>query len=266
MLTAGILIIILVGCSQRPKEVLDEKQTIELLSDLQLASSYSDQHSYGTTTRDSARIKLAWGVMKKHKVSQAEFDSTLIWYGKNIDEYEKILVKVQTSLDKKRRGMLLEQEKESMKDDNELWITNPYTILSSMGKEILTFSIDNPEIDTGDNLVWTLRMQKSPQYYSLLGIEYENGRIRYVSNTGSSRNKLELSLQTDTASTPIRLFGQIGITDKSALPVYIDSISLKRFPFDSLEYRRKLNIQQILNKKFNVKPKVFSDTTSDTIR
>ena len=162
--------------------------------------------------------------------------------------------------------MLLEQEKESMKDDNELWITNPYTILSSMGKEILTFSIDNPEIDTGDNLVWTLRMQKSPQYYSLLGIEYENGRIRYVSNTGSSRNKLELSLQTDTASTPIRLFGQIGITDKSALPVYIDSISLKRFPFDSLEYRRKLNIQQILNKKFNVKPKVFSDTTSDTIR
>ncbi len=256
--------IILYSCSRRPKGILNENQTVELLSDLQLAASYSDQHTYGST-RDSARIKLAWGIMKHHQVSQAEFDSTLAWYGKNVDEYEKVLEKVKVSLEKKRKQTVIEQERETMQDNNDLWIASPNMILSSLGNDILTFSIDNPEIEKGDNILWSLRMQQAPQYYLLLGLEYEDGRVRYITNTGSSKSKLEVSLQTDTSSTPLRLFGQMGLSDPSSLPVYIDSISLKRTPFDSLEYRRRLNIQRTLNRKFNAKQKTPSDTTSNHV-
>lgn len=258
-------IILLYSCSKRPKGILTENQTIELLSDLQLAASYSDQHIYGST-RDSARIKLAWGVMRQHQVSQAEFDSTLAWYGKNIDEYERVLEKVKVSIEKKRKQAIIEQERETMQDNNDLWITSPNMILSSLGKDILTFSIDNPEIETGDNVLWTLRMQQAPQYYLLLGAEYEDGHVRYITNTGSSKSKLEVALQTDTSSIPIRLFGQIGLSDRSVLPIYIDSISLKRSPFDSLEYRRRFNVQRTLNKKNNVKRKTPADSAFNHVR
>lgn len=258
ILTIGILIIFN-SCSKRPKGVLNENQTVELLSDLQIAASYSDQHS--SSIRDSSRIKLAWGIMRQHDVSQVEFDSTLAWYGRNIDEYEKILEKVKVSIGNKKKQLVIEQEKEAEQNNNDLWIANPNIVLSAIGNDILTFNIDNPEIERGDNVVWSLRIQQMPQYYLLLGIEYDDGHVRYITNTGSSKSKLELSFQTDTALVPVRLFGQVLISDKSVLPVYIDSISLQRFPFDSLEYRRKFNIQNKLNRKLNVKPKTSADTT-----
>lgn len=264
VLASGTIIILLNSCSKRPKEVLNEAQTVELLSDLQLASSYSDQHS--SVIRDSARIKLAWGVMKQHEVTQVEFDSTLAWYGRNIDEYEKILEKVKVSIENKKKQLVSVQEKENEQNNNELWITSSNIVLSSIGNDILTFNIANPEIEKGDNIIWSLRMQQAPQYYLLLGMEYSDGHIKYITSNGGSRSKLELSLQTDTASTPTRLFGQMVISDKSVLPIYIDSISLLRFPFDSLEYRRKFNIQNTLNHKLNVKPKTPADTTCNIVR
>ncbi len=263
MLSIGT-IMILNNCSKLPKEVLNENQTVELLSDLQIAASYSDQHS--SSIRDSARIRLAWGILKQHNVSQVEFDSTLAWYGRNVDEYEKVLEKVKVSIENKKKQIIVDQEKENKRSNNDLWITSPNIVLSSIGNEILTFNINNPEIEKGDNITWSLRMQQTPQYYLLLGVEYNDGHIRYITNTNSSRSKLELSLQTDTASVPIRLFGQIVISDNSVFPIYIDSISLQYSPFDSLEYRRKFNIQNTLNHKLNVKPKTPVDTTSNIIR
>ncbi|MDE6008009.1 MAG: DUF4296 domain-containing protein, partial [Muribaculaceae bacterium] len=68
---AGLLAIILsAGCSQRPKEILSEKEMIDLMADLQLADAYSNSRvSSSEEDATGNRYDLARSVMAAHGVT-----------------------------------------------------------------------------------------------------------------------------------------------------------------------------------------------------
>lgn len=91
------LLIGLTGC--RPKGVLSSRQMRGVLYDLHRADGviYVAKMETGY---DEALARCYQSVLDKHGVTQAEFDSSLVWYTDNPALFDKIYPKVMHQLDK----------------------------------------------------------------------------------------------------------------------------------------------------------------------
>lgn len=86
----------LVGCSadqQKPKNVIDENQYINLLVELQLVRSYSEGLEADSLTIDS----LTSEVFKRYAVSEGQFDSSHTYYQQFPAEQE---IRVEKAIDR----------------------------------------------------------------------------------------------------------------------------------------------------------------------
>jgi hypothetical protein len=75
--SAGLL---LLSCTNRPHHVLSEEKMAEVLTDLYITES---------AMRDNQPDSLPL-VFKKHRISEAKFDTSLVWYHANLDKYQKV--------------------------------------------------------------------------------------------------------------------------------------------------------------------------------
>lgn len=90
IILAAILPLFVGACSIRPFSVLSEDRMEEIMYDLYIAEAEISEN-YLIFASDSARKKeLLNTVFKKHGVTQAKFDSSLVWYAANLDKYLKI--------------------------------------------------------------------------------------------------------------------------------------------------------------------------------
>ena len=80
----------------------------------------------------------------------------------------------------------------------------------------------------------------------MIGVEYTDGTKSLVANSNMGNRKLKLTLITDTSRMVKRVFGTVNI-DKNAMPIWADSISLRKLPFDSTQYYR-FNSQRFYRK------------------
>lgn len=87
----GILMLICVAasCSRVPKHIISEKKMRVVLYDMQIAEALveTSNESYATSGKRQAVYD---GVFLKHGITQAEYDSSLVWYGENMDLYMRI--------------------------------------------------------------------------------------------------------------------------------------------------------------------------------
>jgi hypothetical protein len=78
------------ACSDRPSPVLSEKKMEKVLFDLYLAEAEVTSN-YAIFASDSAlKQDLLNSVLKKHKITEAVLDSSLVWYNGNLDKYLRI--------------------------------------------------------------------------------------------------------------------------------------------------------------------------------
>lgn len=76
------------SCGRRPSSVLSEDEMMELLYDIRLVQAmYSSNENFQS---DSIKDLLVAGVFEKHNVTQAIFDTSLVWYADNIEIYRTI--------------------------------------------------------------------------------------------------------------------------------------------------------------------------------
>lgn len=93
-LTLFALALLFFNCSTRPSHVLSDQQMEDILFDLYLSEAIKDDN-YQVFNYDSIRVQeLAQSVFKKHKVTEQQFDSSLVWYAANMEKYLKILDKI----------------------------------------------------------------------------------------------------------------------------------------------------------------------------
>lgn len=74
-----LLVLLLVQCHVRPSNVLSREKMRDVLRDMTLTETYLD----GQYTPDSIRVLHYESVFKKHHISRADYDSSLVWYAKN---------------------------------------------------------------------------------------------------------------------------------------------------------------------------------------
>lgn len=229
------LITMVISCSDRPSNVLDEKSMVSLLADMEIAEAYSNIQA----TSSKERNELGRRVMKAHGVSEEQLDTTLAWYGRNLDEYSALFEKVDKEILNKK-GKYSDTPIGIVQLSDNLWPYNTHQIISPLsGYDSFIFSLEDPDIGKGDivNLSFSIPVQTGIK--GVLGVDYEGGGGDIFTSTINNKRKIELSLQTDSSRKVSRLFGVMSPRDPNMLPLYIDSVSITTEMFDTLTYRSK---------------------------
>ncbi len=114
-----LLALCLVGCA-RPDDVMRAGKMEDVLYDLHIAEGiiYARGYAYG---HDSLVAKYYESVLAKHGITQAEFDSSLVWYTDHPLRFNKIYPKVIARLeaDQQVYKAIREAEIEAQKSDKE---------------------------------------------------------------------------------------------------------------------------------------------------
>lgn len=218
------------SCSQRPKECIGEKELVDLLTDMTIAESMKQNGLVGELP-DSVRNALSESVMRQHNVTREQLDSTMAWYGLNLDEYVRLYQRVDKRLEKYLRSEAGKQNIEIEADD--LWPLSSHKFFSPLGGDnVLVFDTPGESVIGGESLDWSMVLTSAPSIDLMLGVDYEAGQSTYIKRTFRGDRRLKLSLITDTARIISRIFGYIHV-ERTGLPVMVDSIKLVKNPFDS---------------------------------
>lgn len=228
-----ILIIIISGCTRRPKGILSDSEMEDLLVELLIGEAY-DQGADKSALPDSLRNKIGEGILLKHNIDAATLDSTYSWYAANMDEYYKLYTRVDARIKKMRAkagGGIVD-----LAAANDLWILPRHILFSPLAKtDTYIFDVPMENISKGDALEWRFHISAPVDMDVKLGLNYSDSTLSMVEKRFSSDRSVRLKIISDTARRVTNIFGTITI-DSARMPVWTDSISLVRFPYDSLEY------------------------------
>lgn len=238
LIGAVLLCVAASGCNKRPDNVLSESETVDLLTDLQLAEAYNNTQQNGVLS--GAALQEA--VLAAHGITKEQYDATMQYYGKNVDDYYLLYEKVEARLRKKseKAGAGVNSDSENQ---NDIWPYSKFTYFSKVDDmDGLKFSIDPGDLQPGERLEWKINLTRSDAVEGVLGLEYTDGSAIMSKRSAAGSNKVSITLQTDTAKQAKRIFGIMKVPSH-IMPLWGDSIMLIRSPFDSLEYS-KIRLQQ----------------------
>lgn len=83
-----LFIPLMISCGKTPGGVLSQNEMADLIVDLQLAEVYIDSRS-GDFQTDSSKQVIKQSIFKKHGITQKEYDSSMVWYAHNMEDYVK---------------------------------------------------------------------------------------------------------------------------------------------------------------------------------
>lgn len=98
-----VVLLVLVGC--RPRGVLSNRQMRELLYDLHRADAILQVAGYNYG-HDEALAKSYQVVLDKHGVTQAQFDSSMVWFTDHPQIFDKIYPKVVAQLEADKQAFI----------------------------------------------------------------------------------------------------------------------------------------------------------------
>lgn len=234
----SLVISLLTACEKRPEGVMSESKLVDVMTDMELADAY-----FNTSKGGSGKLSkdmLHASVLKKHGITQEEMDSTVAYYGKNIDDFYKLYAKVDRNLKKQS----LTGEIEKQEEENNIWPYGDFAMLmANQTSDGIVFSIPLEGVTPGEALEWRMRFSSSDGVEAMLGVEYENGGSTLMKKSATGNKSIKIPIQTDTAAHVKRVFG-VMTAPSTATPVYVDSIRLVKMPFDSVSYQRNINLQK----------------------
>jgi len=145
------MVVSISSCQNRPKEVLNRKNMERLLYDVYVAEATmeNDYQHFDTPEKKEAYIN---EVFKIHKVTQAQWDTSLSWYSDRIDLYLKMNDSVKARLERARKETDLkvtQQNAERQIDPafySASYIPRVYTFFNPDTTKEFSFLLDSTEI------------------------------------------------------------------------------------------------------------------------
>lgn len=235
-----LMTVFIAGCSRHPKDIIDEKKMVSIMADIQIAEAYERSGDASQFLNGENRELLGRGVLMQHGVTVEEMDSTLAWYGRNMDEYSKLFKKVDIELNKRQsKYARAAGESENDGSSTDLW---PYGRHYLIDNRSLTDGIvaDIPVTDLGPGakIIWKMKTEGAETRILTLGVNYDNGTSDISRVSSRNFDKwVENSLQTDSMLNVERIFA-IASFEHSKPNVYVDSVYLIHQPFNREEYSR----------------------------
>ena len=94
----GCIALCSISCSKLPDNVLNKKDMTSLLVDIHKGESVVELQR-GYFPSDSMIKMVKQSILQKHGVSQAQLDTSFVWYGNHIEDYIEIYDEVIANLE-----------------------------------------------------------------------------------------------------------------------------------------------------------------------
>lgn len=235
-----------VACKHVPSGVIDPDRMAPLMADLYQGESMIEYNSNIYFT-DSSKKVVKQSIFAAHGVSQADFDSSLVWYGHNISEFVKVCDAAIALLENRLEEIPMDAVTTSVRvagDSAQVWsLPTYYRITDRVPSRYLSFSLESDdEWKPGDCYDLDLKITPgaSPVRTTLV-VDYADGLTQYINASSGSAGWLRNHLQIDSTMTPTRVYGFINFDPAAGEIIYLDSISLMRTRLNRNTYYRRSN-------------------------
>lgn len=201
----------LAGCGKEiPEDIIQPEAMEPLLYDYHLATTLSSDLSYAENYKKGAYLTY---VFQKHGVTEAEFDSSMVWYSRHTDQLTAIYDNLQKRFEAEEKQVRKFADRRSGQTSltvsrDTIDIANLYWLSSSVLTNKLTFEL---KADTSfkhhDALVWTADFKFLPEKQSetsvVMGLNFtfENDSTQGVTRTVTTSGSQQLMLKADSAFT-----------------------------------------------------------------
>ncbi len=234
------LVALLAACSKTPSGVIGKEKMARIIADLSIAEAVVES-DYKAFPTDSDKLALKQSIYLKNKVTPEQVDTSLRWYGRNMDilveVYDRAIEMTEHEL---KSAALSAASMPSTKstsiyategDSIDLWTSEPSRIFApNMPTDISTFHlISDRNWQNGDIFTLSARATepKNPVRFAITA-EYQDGTREYVTSGSPSSgwHRLKIALNPDKKASMI--YGYILYTPAEDEVVALDSISLVR--------------------------------------
>ncbi|MDE6310161.1 MAG: DUF4296 domain-containing protein [Muribaculaceae bacterium] len=267
-LVIATFLLIIAACDSTPDKVLPKDKMADVMADMYVAESVADVNrtKFYTGGSDSLRKVLKQSILQRHGITQEDLDSSLMYYGRNLDKYVEVHDLIVEKLEQRmsQADAAMARAAGSMAGDSvDTWPGAPEVIISQRSpQQMLTFVLtpdDNWE--KGDQYVWSIKTlnMRLPGHWTL-AVDYPEGITEYAHAQFQGEGLNQLRLITDSTRIPTRIYGSLTTNPAQGEIIYLDSISLTRKRVDRQNYHQRHRQQRISMARQNKNTPKSEDT------
>ncbi len=235
-------LVVMGSCKKIPENVIKPGQMEEVLYDIHVAESFVDEDA--TKYRDkSKKMEVLAGVYAENNITKAQFDTSIVYYSKNLEEYLKIYSNVS-----KRLGMVKDSLVEKLRiyelsllspvgDSADVWKLDPQFILGDMDLYTERFTLaGDSNYRANDRMVWSMNPLNidsvNPLYFSI-GYEEKVGKLVQHDTILYAPGVYTYEMNVPLMTTHSKLIGAMTILNVDSAEngelFFIDDISFMRY-------------------------------------
>lgn len=233
--------VMLAACSKVPDEILSEKEMQRVLADMLIAEAMINMDN-DTYRSDTARLALYEGVFRKHGITQALYDSSLMWYGRNLDIYMKVYDRVLDDINRSINDLgdvQADAAPVANQDSVNIWPRRSFLSLSprSVFNGVVFDIKPRTMYSSGSSFVLGLRTWGLDDYPSLrpeIRISADQGDTTVTADRVITRDGYYETILTTLPTKRVRrVYGYIRLdnADSTYYKVYVDSLNLMKYNY-----------------------------------
>ena len=263
-----LLVLTLTACDKTPGGVMSVNDMGDLITDLMLAESYIENH-YDEFPTDSSKQVLKQSVFKKHGITQQEYDSSMVWYAHNMEDYikayDKAITQLQERSDKLTKSRTDEAlagvpagpthetqprpqggikhpnalSNDSKRDSTDLWKgVRSYMLTQGARRGFITFDLTPDDgKQPGDRYQLAYKLTRGGnEFKASLSVHYTDGSTSQMARGTNSDGWVTIDVQSDTARQVRRIYGYVSYDIKRGHVGYVDSLMLMRTHLNKSNY------------------------------
>ena len=271
----------LVACDRTPRGVISKNDMADLIADLQMADAYIESHREDFPN-DSTKQVLKQSIFMKHGTTSEEYDSSLVWYAHNMEDYvkahDKALGKLKERYDKLAKDNSKERPKSldpsdkagqtpdlipgkgishpqiakvgAKGDTADLWQgRRSYMLTQGARHGFIPFDIvPDSEKRPGDRYQLVYKLTRGGNdFKASLNVDYSDGTTAQISRGTTNDGWVMIDIQSDTARQVRRVYGYVGYNIQRGGTAYVDSVMLLRTHLNKSNYGY-INSQRLLER------------------
>ena len=187
-LCLAVLLCLACACTNRPKDVLDMRDMTDVLVDIHTLDGVFASTSYNRF-KPEERDAYYEAILVKHHITQAQFDSSLLWYSRDPKKFEKVYTRVIDQLTAEEAAVKAGKYHELLPKAStithmDLWTDSTRFTLrgDSLSCRPLAFSVADTSLVMGDvyELRFLMRVGRGdscPGLHTHFNLHYAGGRI-----------------------------------------------------------------------------------------
>lgn len=210
----------------------------EIMADINIGNAIveTERNRYPT---DSSKMLLTQSIYARHGVTAADVDTSLAWYGHNIEEYIKVCEKAEEILTARIEKAELAggkstttQAPASMDGDSvNIWTgVQTRRVAGTDASDFQSFSFYSDRFwERGDRYTLSAKGVNTRGSVAMyIAADYSDGTTEYTSLVTPAEDMQRLLLVVDSSKVVNRVYGSLFYAGERGEVAYIDSISLVR--------------------------------------